>query len=131
MGAWGTGAFENDTALDWLSSFEKKGVVEVVRALEVIEENEDLDGPDVDIFLVAAEALAASYTGAPEQLEKLKPGLIEKHAKSLTAVAGLPARFRALRDKICDPEVSEAAELWEDEFQEWTADVDATLGRLP
>ena len=47
MGAWGTGSFQNDTALDWYEEFRTTGAAAIEEAFLAAETADDLDGlPD-------------------------------------------------------------------------------------
>jgi hypothetical protein len=64
MGAWGTGPFDNDAALDFLGDLADGPADEVTDGLhtamtEVVDEPDYLEGPDVDAAVAAACLIAA------------------------------------------------------------------------
>lgn len=68
MGAWGSGSFDNDDALDWVNDLEgSKGTAVIEFALQaVLDESDYLEAPECSAALCAAEVVAA-LKGAPGQ----------------------------------------------------------------
>ena len=63
MGAWGIGAFENDTALDWLADFEYHDLRLIDRTLAGVGNMaaaEHLEADEASEVLAAAECVAAA-----------------------------------------------------------------------
>jgi hypothetical protein len=137
MGAWGSGTFEDDDALDWLGELMETGkkrastlVVKAMRKASTAKPQTYLELPDCSAAVVAAELVAAVH-GQPAQdlpeeaVEWLEsgalpsePGLVEL---ALQAVATVRAQ-------------GEAYELWkeagEEPLREWQARLDALAERL-
>ncbi|ACU35545.1 DUF4259 domain-containing protein [Actinosynnema pretiosum subsp. pretiosum] len=119
MGAWGTGVFENDGALDLLAVLrdadpeERSGVLR--EALEAAADESDyLENPEAQSALAAAAVVAAARGG-----EVVRNGAeVPEPDTALIALAG-----RAL-DRIVAEE-SEWRELWEeaDELEEAFAEL--------
>ena len=66
MGAWGTGTFENDDALDWIGDFSGSPSDDELRATLACAADADgyLESPDAANALAAAEVVAALKGGA-------------------------------------------------------------------
>lgn len=129
MGAWGTGNFENDKALDWLSNFlggEDEGPIYEALDVAVDEPDYDLGGSSSEEGLAAAEVVAAMIgkpsPDAPEELVGWARGL--EGAEVDPELIDLATRAaRRIRDH------SELRELWDDD-PAWLAAVDNLLARL-
>jgi hypothetical protein len=133
MGAWGSGTFENDSALDWVGQLtESDDASPIEEAFDaVIETDEDLiDTDDCSNALAAAEIVAAMSgrgSGAlPDELNawikgKPRPG---------------PDLVKKARDAVAEvlTDQSELLELWKDaepdDFKAWKAGVDDLKKRL-
>jgi hypothetical protein len=131
MGAWGTGVFQDDAALDWAGDFCGKPDVEFIRRtlMEVVDADPDgLDSHTSAAGLAAAEAVAAlrSRPGLhlPEDLERWIDGhRVPPPEPSLVSLAG--SAVRRVGDR------SELKDLWEEaELEEWLAVLDDLLRRL-
>ena len=61
MGAWDTGSFDNDDALDWVAELEAEGLPAAGGAIEAAleAEGEELDASEASMALAAAEVIAA------------------------------------------------------------------------
>jgi hypothetical protein len=62
MGAWGTGSFENDDALDFLAELERKGQAAIERALDKVTTlgaAEYLEAPEASAAIAASEVIVA------------------------------------------------------------------------
>ena len=130
MGAWGSGSFENDDALDWLGEFCDEPDKEVISAaLETVNEigSEYLEAPECSTALAAAEVVAA-LKGAPG--ENLPEEARECVAKLKLEVSGgmVAAAAKAVERIRMN---SELKELWEEQDPaEWYAAVDDLAARL-
>lgn len=132
MGAWGSGSFENDTALDWAAGVRSvedvRGPLERLKALAG-------EGAYIDADL-ASEAVAAAETvamlmgrtvpGFPEELRAQLAGAGEPDDRLYHAAR--EALFGVLRN-------SELAELWAETAAEagtnaWHAAITALVDRL-
>ena len=132
MGAWGTGNFANDAALDWLAE-----LGEHERPLGLIESTlrRPLEATDIYVgagslsaALAAAECVAALSGRPPEYMpESLEAWLDDveaPEADEMTRLRGLAVDATThVRDD------SELRELW-DADPEWLAAVDELLARL-
>jgi hypothetical protein len=128
MGAWGTGIFENDDAMDFIGDL-VDGEASLDDALALGDEY--VEAPDASIALAAAEVVAA-LAGRPS------PAL-PKEAHDWLAAQGdlqqsaLVSRALQAVDRAVSDE-SELVELWdeegEDEWREPVADLRARLTSL-
>ena len=136
MGAWGTGPFQNDEALDFLAGVEEAGRTGRLGALgrpleHVVRSGDYLDAPDVTEAVAAAAVVGAVLNPAESAGE---PGLpdwaVQVPAERLDNELVELAR-RALR-RALQPSDNEAYELWEeaDAAGQWQDDVRRVLGWL-
>src|SRR5262249_36443275 len=66
MGAWGTGIFENDDAMDWAVDFQRAPSVQSLRkAFEAVVGVEDYLERDLGSYALAAAAVLAAARGSP------------------------------------------------------------------
>ena len=128
MGAWGTAAFDNDDASDWVYDLEKRGIAAIESALTDAEGSGPLEMPtDVNAIAageVIAAALGRSATGLREDILSLTR-VLRDHVTSDHAERARIVAERILAD-------SEVADLWAetDENEEWRATVDDMISRL-
>lgn len=137
MGTWGTGAFENDNAMDWVTDAlvpaRDDGVLDrSLRLAAHSEPDEDLSAPEGEESLAAAEVVAAlrghPAPGLPPEVvafvRRPRPGPLDR----LTQLS-LDAIDRTLAVN------SELAELWADaDPAPWlaaVADLRMRLGLVP
>ena len=131
VGAWGTGTFENDDALDFAAQIagSEDGTDLLRRQLELAGAPGTLDAPASEASLVAAEMVAAAR-GAPDP--GMPPALarwVQKEAPALgedDVRLALAACERVLAD-------SELRQLWaedDDQLAAWTAAVTGLVERL-
>ena len=129
MGAWGSGPFENDDALDAVGelvdgSFELDDLREAV-------ESDYLEAPEGSVALALVEiALAAlGRTDPAAQLDEVDIRLVATQFDDAAYELILRAADRAL-----DPTASELFELWEeageDELAEWRSTGVASIEQL-
>jgi hypothetical protein len=133
MGAWGTGSFENDAALDWLGELEGGGVDMVRNALDAVADadpEEYIDVDDASAALAAAEIVAAASGKGDDRVAKQKKlvAWIAAHREEVRAADVTVAR-RAVTRVI---KSSELQELWDEggADNEWRPLVDELLRRL-
>lgn len=112
MGAWGTGPFENDDALDLIGEINESEPDDVVELLSDIltvpEPDDDLDEVEGTEAYAAAALLAAKL----ERLEVSSPDILDAVSKIPTDVVGaLLPDARTMLTRILG-ENSEFAELW-------------------
>lgn len=131
MGAWGTGSFENDTALDWCYNLEDSSDTKILwDAIEAVLQEEYLDAD------IAVEALAALEVAAGLKGRKGKeiPQEVEKWLEENSALR-LPDNFYIRADLVLNRIIgseSELNELWEesDSYQEWKKTVSELQSRI-
>ena len=131
MGAWGTGFFENDDALDWVYDLEESDdttlIEESLRAI-VESEEEYLEAPECAMALAAAEVTAA-LKGMP------RPGLTDEvkawiqHNKIKPDSNIVELALKAIARIKSD---SELKELWDEseEASNWYQELDGLEKRL-
>lgn len=129
MGAWGTGSFDNDDALDWAFGLEDADGDELLQAaFEATSGDEDLESPDCCVALAAAEIVAA-WLGEP--VDTLPAEIVDWiggqeeppdddlviHARDAVGRVGAKSELR---------------ELWEDteDYQAWDGGLEDLLSRL-
>jgi len=108
-GAWGSGSFENDDALDWVSECVKSTSVAPVLAAFQATTAKYIETPEGSKAVAAAEVVAAAL-GKPDP--QLPPALLawsQRHAGALTNLA--PSAHAAL-GRVLDPKASELRQLW-------------------
>jgi len=132
MGAWGTVAFDNDTAGDFCQTVTDGGGLAVIEDAfdHVLDaEEDDLEAPTAEEAIAAAAIVARVKDGVPlageEEIEAwiaqarpvATPDLIAKAQASLQRIMMAP---------------SELLDLWQDaeEFPDFQAGVEALLRRL-
>lgn len=129
MGAWGVGAFDNDTALDWLDTLQRLGDEALLIAFQTIaEEDERVEVEQARIALAAAEAVAAARGhGAPDLPGELAEWV---DARGSSVDASLVAQATDAVTRIRD--ASDLADMWEeqDSGSEWNAKIADLLERL-
>lgn len=133
MGAWGTGVYENDDALDWTYELEENGFSAIVGAFAQVATGEYLECPEVCGALAAADVVARMRNGdEPESgyAETASSWAAAHRNDDWSALVG-PAI--AVLDRIARPDDNENYELWTetDDLAEWLAviaDVKARLG---
>jgi hypothetical protein len=129
-GAWGTGSFENDDALDWAQGFEAKpSMSAIVAALEAATGTGYLEAPEGSAAIAAAEVIAA-IAGKPSP--KLPAGLAAWARKQPKAegLQRLPLARKAV-ERVARGEGSELRELWQESNDAaWQASIADLEGRL-
>ena len=128
MGAWGTGAFDNDGALDWAGELEDGGITAIESALDDAIRSSDLSAP-TDVEAIAAAEVVAAAIGRPlpslgediaALVPHLAPSVTPEHIK----------RARTAVERVLN--ASELAELWEetDDADTWRGLVEDLIERL-
>jgi hypothetical protein len=128
LGAWGSGPFANDDAMDWTYALTDDADLGVVAAALHDIAGEDVpEAPECSAAIAAAEVVAAGL-GRPN------PDLPEEVATWVAGRSGedwgalVPSALAAL-DRI--GAASELAELWAEEGDaDWGATLDELRGRL-
>lgn len=119
MGAWGTGSFENDDALDWVFELEKARNFQVLAdAFQTVLDlkNDYLEAPECCIAICAAE-VTAGLLGNPE--DDLPDEVMEwMDGQPDPSEVLIKLAKNALNEVLKN---SELKELWEetDDYEEW------------
>jgi hypothetical protein len=136
MGAWGTGPFQNDEALDFLGGVEEAARSGRLGALEpplehVVHSGDYLNAPEVTEAVAAAAVVGAvlnpaAAAGAPNLPEWVVQVPGERLDNELVELAR-----RALR-RALQPQDNEAHELWAEAgaADEWQGELRRVLGWL-
>lgn len=133
MGAWGTGSFENDDALDWLGDLAESDDLSTLESTldAVIDTDEDLiEAPDCCTALAAAEVVAALHRKPCDSLPQEAAGWVKGKAKPGDALV------RKARDAVAEigTDQSELLELWKDaepaDLQKWLNGIEDLKKRL-
>lgn len=132
MGAWGVGAFENDTALDWLTDFDDEGADAIVEALETVGEADAdayVDADEASCALAAAELIAALKTGDTSRLPDTAATSLASYRDDIV-VADLRRLALGAISRIKSD--SELNDLWRDsdDHDDWISELDALVDRL-
>ena len=127
MGAWGSGSFDNDTAMDWVSTFLREGPDAVRDAFDAVTDSY-LDADIGCCVIAAAESLAAArgkpVKGLPDGIKNNLDDLADE-IKDVALLAKATACVKDVRER------DELRELWnEADPKEWLAGVDDLLKRL-
>lgn len=130
MGAWGHGLLENDTALDLLGDVGEAAAAGRTAILEarlraVVENQDYLDGPDVDEALVAAALVLVAAGGDVPASAGDVAGLAEVAGPLPLPGVGLLQMARRALARAADPEDNEWLELWDE-----AGELDAARGRV-
>ncbi|MEM6467047.1 MAG: DUF4259 domain-containing protein [Pseudomonadota bacterium] len=133
MGAWGTGTFENDSALDWLDDLGAQGASAVSDLIEEIAASDYIESDMASALLVAGEAVAYAQGNGADELDEDHASVFDAHQDALKKHSG-----KVLADAIIratsSAESSELVELWEEaeseDHQAWQASVEDLLDRL-
>jgi Domain of unknown function (DUF4259) len=137
MGAWGTGSFENDTALDWAAGVKTvQDVREPFARLKAFTDSHP-DGGDAHVEAdLAAEIVAAAETVAMLMGRKIPVFPVELAATLENAGTPDDLLFHQARNAVlCVLRNSEVAELWQEaaeegEPNEWNAEITRLIDRL-
>ncbi|MGA8044661.1 MAG: DUF4259 domain-containing protein [Dermatophilaceae bacterium] len=136
MGAWGTGPFQNDEALDFLAAVEEAGRTVRLGPLDgplehVVHSGAYLEAPEVTEAVAAAAivgavlnpAAAAGEPGLPDWVALVPAERLDNELVELAR--------RALR-RALQPQDNEAHELWDEAgaAAEWQGDLRRVLGWL-
>ena len=132
-GAWGTGPFENDDALDWVWELEAStGPAVIVAALDSAADAKSyIEAPSGSYAVAAAEVLAA-LVGKPSKA--LPPEVMAwTKTHSFKPSADLLRNSTLALANVLDENRSELAQLWSesgDLKQEWRSHLIDLSGRL-
>ncbi len=136
MGAWGVGAFEDDTALDWLDEeLAGAGASAVSGALTAVNETLVSDYLEYDDGVhgrAAAETVAIAFGYPAENMDDNVRGQANEHAEAIVALEGVKAAASLALDRITGDN-SEIHELWTENDEtgaEWLAAIADLQARL-
>lgn len=135
MGAWGTGSFENDDALDFVVRLEHEGETAIRAALEDVTglgAGGYLEAPDASSAIAAGEVVAAARDGDVSRLPEAAQGWLAGHGDGLATPALLVLAHRAVERVLMQ---SELKELWEEgdadaQSEAWATGVRQLIARL-
>jgi hypothetical protein len=132
MGAWGTGNFENDGALDWVYDLvESNDLTLILNMIHKIIEEEYIESDDGENGLMAIEAIARlkGNFGKDDSYAESMNTWVKSHPLEISNEL-LTLSNQAL-NKIEDEENSELYELWEEEdLTEWLEVIKELRSRL-
>lgn len=119
MGAWGTGSFENDDALDWIFELENaKGFQFLADTFEIVlDQKEGLpEAPDCTVAICAAEVTAGLLGNPSDDLPEEVMEWMEGQPDPSSALLRLATNALNVIMKR-----SELKELWKetDDYDEW------------
>jgi hypothetical protein len=135
MGAWGTGIFENDDAMDWACDFQRAPSERSLReAFDAVVGVEDYLERDPGCYALAAAEVVAAARGRPcrdvpqplHDWAAANPGVVTPE---------LIAQALAAMDRVTIVGSSEVAELWAETAKDadaaaWLANIDDLRQRL-
>jgi Domain of unknown function (DUF4259)/Immunity protein 26 len=135
MGAWGTGSFENDDALDFVVTLEREGLAAIDAALERVAGlgvRDYLEAPDASFAIAAGEILAAARDGDVSRLPEAAQNWLDGRADGLASPALLALARRSVERVL---QQSELKDLWEEgdadgQSEAWSNGVRALVTRL-
>lgn len=132
MGAWGSGPFENDDALDFVAEVEEAGGKAVAAAIKAVPAKGFVEAPAGTNALAAGEIIAAArgrlMADLPEEIAAWIEDSKWKPTSELIAGAASAAKL------VLESKDSELRELWEeaesDDAAAWRKNVQDLLKRL-
>ena len=129
MGGWGTGSFENDDAMDWLSRLAAIGPADLAKIFtQAADDPAYLEAPAASIVVAAGEVLAAlNGSAAPAA-----PPAIDEWVKKYPQITTPELNALAVRALERVRKDSELKDLWmeADGLNDWTAVVRDLQTRL-
>lgn len=110
-GTWGTGSFENDDALDWISACTgSQGTAAIAATLETALSTDVVEAPEGAMAVAAAEVVAAARGKGSANLPRaLSAWLAHQPRARIASLAPLAQKVLA---RIGQPGASELAQLW-------------------
>ncbi|UWE15244.1 DUF4259 domain-containing protein [Herbaspirillum huttiense] len=127
-GAWGTEAFENDDAVDWLSACVKNpNGNSLSDAFDAALDSELVDIDIGSVAIAAAEVVAAQQGNPGRNLPSDVRICSERQAKGVSLVA----TARKVVEKVRNPKHSELAAEWaQNNLERWQSSMDDLARRL-
>lgn len=95
MGAWGAGIFENDTASDWLWTYEDDGAPAVEAAFQTAADEAasgEIDADTGSVALAAAEVVAAALGAPAAEIDDEQRETLAKHAEAVRTLPDIRQR---------------------------------------
>lgn len=131
MGAWGSGAFENDDAGDWVWELEDDNdastIIEALSAVVDVPLDESPEAPESSNAIAAAEIVAASRGQRAVELPSEAREWMSRNSTLVTDPVVALARAAVERVSVD----SELKELWQETGnEEWAQGVADLLSRL-
>lgn len=129
-GAWGSGSFENDDALDWVGDCaDGRPGVSVSAAFAAVLTGDYIQAPDGSAAVAAAEVVAAAVgkppSDPPTELAACLKRLPTEDMRNLIVIA------RQALSRIVDPKISELSQLWQEAKSEtWRREIANLEARL-
>ena len=132
MGAWGTGNFDNDTALDWVFELEEVNDLSLIeKTIDAVFDDDYIDSDIGCEALIAIEAIARliGNFGKDNSYAEDLDSWVKSH--NLDVNNELIVRGKKALDLIVS-EKSELYELWEEteDFDTWKNEIDDLRARL-
>jgi hypothetical protein len=129
-GAWGTGSFDNDDALDWLNNCARLGALKAVTgALANVSKPGYIEAPEASSAIAAAEVVAAAVGNPPVNAPPEFKSCVE--SSSRTDLARLAPVVAQRLERVLDPSASELAQSHaEVNLAEWQVPMRDLLARL-
>lgn len=130
-GAWESGSFDNDDAMDWVAMCARSSGASVVgKALEKSLKPAYLEAPEASEAIAAAEVVAAARGKPNPKLPKALGAWLEGQSKEEIARLA-PVASRAV-DRILTGKGSELQELWKESksYASWQGHMRDLSGRL-
>lgn len=131
-GAWESGSFDNDDALDWAARCAKsKGTSLISATLNAALIDGYLEAPECSAAVAAAEVVAASRGQASRSLPRELSSWLENQQKQEISKLA-PMASRAV-SRILNGPKSELQELWQEnkrEFPAWKSQLQDLIARL-
>ncbi len=119
-GAWESGSFDNDDALDWVSQcVRSNGSTHIFATLNTALTNGYLEAPECSAAVAAAEVVAAANGKASNALPKELSSWLEQQQK--TEIAKLAPLARKVASRILHGPKSELQELWQESKKDYPA----------
>lgn len=131
-GAWESGSFDNDDALDWAGQcVRSKGTSLISATLTAALADGYLEAPECSAAVAAAEVVAASKGKASKSLPKELSSWLEKQQREEVAKLA-PLATKAV-SRILNGPKSELQELWQEnkkDFPVWKSHMQSLIARL-
>ena len=135
MGAWGTGSFENDDAMDWVADLQAADDLRLVH--ETLARAADagdayLEMPEGAAAVAAAEVVAALLGAPGPTMPEEARDWVTTHASLEVPAGTVGLAVAALARVRSDPAVSEILDCWKDSdhLADWLAALDDLERRL-